>query len=107
MDTLITFRFGIRHDSGVEDFLARTDDSAVIRTAREQLTRPVGERHLFITGLIRRAPDGANLPGVGSTSIQRGASPGRERNSAMPRPARLSRTSRSGTGAGFARGTLM
>jgi hypothetical protein len=61
MDTLITFRFGIRHDSGAEDFLARTDDSAVIRTAREQLTRPVGERHLLITGLIRRAPDGANL----------------------------------------------
>jgi hypothetical protein len=35
IDTLITFRFGIRHDSGEEDFLARTDQDAVIRTARE------------------------------------------------------------------------
>jgi len=61
MDMLITFRFGLHNDSGVEDFLACTNEDAVIRTAREQLARPVAERNLFITGLIQRAPKGANL----------------------------------------------
>jgi hypothetical protein len=61
MNTLITFRFGIRNDSGAEDFVACTNEDAVIRTAREQLAKPVAERQLFITGLIQRAPKGANL----------------------------------------------
>jgi hypothetical protein len=61
MNTLITFPFGMRHDSGAEDFLARTNEDAVIRTAREQLARPVAERQFFIKGLIHRAPQGANL----------------------------------------------
>jgi hypothetical protein len=61
MDTLITFRFGICNDSGAQDFLARTNEGAVIRMAREQLARPAAERNLLITGLIQRAPTGANL----------------------------------------------
>lgn len=61
MNTLITFRFGLHNDSGAEDFLARTNEDAVIRTAREQLTRPIAERQLFITGLIQRVSKGANL----------------------------------------------
>lgn len=59
MTTLITFRFGMRNST--EEFLACTSDDALIRTAREQLARPVEQRNLHIRGVIQRATQGANL----------------------------------------------
>jgi hypothetical protein len=60
MQTVITFRFGIK-GTGVEDFLARTCDPNVIAEGRSQLALPESERRRHITGPIDRVPKGQNL----------------------------------------------
>jgi hypothetical protein len=57
----VTFRFGLHGDSGAEDFLARTDNVAVIGQARDQLAKPEAERRLIITGPIQKVPPGSHL----------------------------------------------
>lgn len=61
METIVTFRFGMRGDSADEDFLAATRDEDVIRAAREELSMPESERHLHIHGPIQRVRQGDNL----------------------------------------------
>jgi hypothetical protein len=58
----ITFHFQMVGDAtGMQDFRAITNDSAVIAEARAQLGLPMQERHLFIIGEIDRGNGGHNL----------------------------------------------
>lgn len=61
-DKEVTFRFGIWDDTtGVEDFVAVTEDEDIISSARDELLLPVSQRTLHIHGLIARGDGGHNL----------------------------------------------
>ncbi len=56
------FRFQARAAPGIEgQFVARTEDAAVIAAARAQLALPEDQRTLFIGGPVARGDGGHNL----------------------------------------------
>jgi hypothetical protein len=58
-----TFLFQVRDAPGTAgQFVARTNDPDVIRTARNQLALPADERQLFINGALEHGDGGHNDP---------------------------------------------
>ncbi len=55
-------RFSMASDgTGAQDFMAATDDSAVVAAVQSQLALPPGQRTMFIIGPIERGSAGHNL----------------------------------------------
>ncbi|VUD58488.1 hypothetical protein TDB9533_02435 [Thalassocella blandensis] len=57
------FVFGIKEDdTGTEEFVAATNDPTVIATLETQLSLPVDQRNLFISGPIAAGDASYNIP---------------------------------------------